>query len=623
MENRMRLLSLSLILFIIMAPSVVSDSENIVSIMAPAVTPDGYGVMTEIEIEVIPGRGRVLLNTEPFIGLQTQNSEKIAADIASKYTGIDNSDKDIIITFRVNATSIDGPSAGSAITTAIISAISGTEMRTDVGISGTIEPDGRVGPVGSLPAKLEASANAGHVIFLIPSEQEFIPVIVEVEESPVPGWTIVRSETIYLNLIEYGRENFDIEILPVRTISDVVDIMLKGKLQPTGVDFGEDLGIVLGELNLSDTIKPLKTLADKTIEEAARLLKDAENRLSSSNLSEVQASVSSSLIDSARIELASSKNAYTNKVLYGAANHAFRSVINSRIALDLLKYNSLDYESSLSYLGGRISETGRKLDAVKIDLANLNHYASDRDSYEWAVAAQQRMTQAEMQFYSQGADEEEIFRTLAITEGWLNIAGNFYDIAVDLSSGKRIDSSAFKALASESLVNSTSLATQFYDISEYGPFWYVSLAEENLNKTWFVASYADSMAATTKMYSQQEMNLRGLEDLILFIDAELSSLDTRDSVWSELYRDYAFFLLERSQKVQSINLLEDSMFYLRLSEAHSGLKNTVASMPDERSKDLWGSDIALPLAFGVLIVVFAILSYTNQRRTLLPKSRRL
>jgi len=571
----MRLLPISLILFIIMAPSVVSDSENIVSIMAPAVTPDGYGVMTEIEIEVIPGRGRVLLNTEPFIGLQTQNSEKIAAEIASKYTGIDNSDKDIIVTFRVNATSIDGPSAGAAITTAIISAISGTEMT----------------------------------------------VIVEVEESPVPGWTIVRSETIYLNLIEYGRENFDIEIIPVRTISDVVDIMLNGKLHPTGVDFGEDLGIVLGELNVSETIKPLKNLADKTIEEAARLLKDAENRLINSNLSEVQASVSSSLIDSARIELASSKNAYTNKVLYGAANHAFRSVINSRIALDLLKYNSLDYESSLSYLGGRISETGRKLDAVKIDLTNLNHYATDRDSYEWAVAAQQRMTQAEMQFYSQGADEEEIFRTLAITEGWLNIAGNFYDIAVDLSSGKRFDSYAFKALASESLVNSTSLATQFYDISEYGPFWYVSLAEENLNKTWFVASYADSMAATTKMYSQQEMNLRGLEDLILFINTELSSLDTGDSVWSELYRDYAFFLLERSQAVQSINLLEDSMFYLRLSEAHSGLKNTVASIPDEPSKDLWGSDIVLPLAFGVLIVVFAILSYTNQRRTLLPKSR--
>jgi uncharacterized protein len=622
MEMRMRLLPITLIIFIIMAPSVVSDSENIVSIMAPAVTPDGFGVLTEIEIEVIPGRGRVLLNTEPFVGLQTQNSEKIAADIASKYTGIDHSDKDIIVTFRVNASSIDGPSAGAAITTAIISAMSGTEMRDDVGISGTIEPDGSVGPVGSLPSKIEASANSGHTIFLIPSEQEFIPVIVEVEEHPSPGWTIMRTETIYLNLIEYGEESFGIEVLPVRTISDVIDIMLNGKLPSTAVDFGGDLGIVLGELNISETSKPLKGLADETIREAAELINDVEGRLVSTNLSSAQSSVVISHIDSAISELSISKNAYTSNVLYGAANHAFRSVINARIALDLIKYTSLDVDSSLSYLGSRISDVGRKLDAVKIDLENLNHYASDRVSYEWAVAAEQRLTQAEMQFYSQGEDEEEIFRTLAITEGWLEIADNFYDISVDKASGERFDASTFSELAAESLINATSLASQFYDVSEYGPFWYVSLAEENLNKSWFVASYVDSMAATTKMYSQQEMNLRGLEDLILFLGDELSSLETEDSVWSELYRDYALFLLERSQKVQSINLLEDAMFYLRLSEAHATLKNTVSTFPDEPSTEPWASDTLLPLAIGALVVFFAILSYTNQKRILLPKPRR-
>ncbi|MDP7260589.1 MAG: hypothetical protein QGI80_01345 [archaeon] len=132
----------------------------------------------------------------------------------------------------------------------------------------------------------------------------------------------------------------------------------------------------------------------------------------------------------------------------------------------------------------------------------------------------------------------------------------------------------------------------------------------------------DSMAATTKMYSQQEMNLRGLEDLILFLGDELSSLETEDSVWSELYRDYALFLLERSQKVQSINLLEDAMFYLRLSEAHATLKNTVSTFPDEPSTEPWASDTLLPLAIGALVVFFAILSYTNQKRILLPKPRR-
>jgi uncharacterized protein len=65
--------------------------------------------------------------------------------------------------------SVDGPSAGALFTVGILSAVRGDELNEEVTMTGTINPDGTIGPVGGIVYKLEGAANAGKKTVLIPS----------------------------------------------------------------------------------------------------------------------------------------------------------------------------------------------------------------------------------------------------------------------------------------------------------------------------------------------------------------------------------------------------------------------------------------------------------------------
>ncbi|MGA1131665.1 MAG: S16 family serine protease [Prochlorotrichaceae cyanobacterium] len=67
---------------------------------------------------------------------------------------------------------IDGPSAGGITTAAILAALRGDSVRSDVAMTGTINPDGSIGPVGGIEAKLEGAKEANKSIVLIPYEQK-------------------------------------------------------------------------------------------------------------------------------------------------------------------------------------------------------------------------------------------------------------------------------------------------------------------------------------------------------------------------------------------------------------------------------------------------------------------
>jgi len=56
---------------------------------------------------------------------------------------------------------IDGPSAGGLMTASFVSGVLGHDMKSDVAFTGTINPDGSIGPVGGIQYKLEAVAKDG------------------------------------------------------------------------------------------------------------------------------------------------------------------------------------------------------------------------------------------------------------------------------------------------------------------------------------------------------------------------------------------------------------------------------------------------------------------------------
>lgn len=68
-------------------------------------------------------------------------------------------------------TSTDGPSAGAVMTVGFLALLKGDHLQRGVALTGTIEPNGRIGPVGSIPDKVRAAAREGYRTILIPQGQ--------------------------------------------------------------------------------------------------------------------------------------------------------------------------------------------------------------------------------------------------------------------------------------------------------------------------------------------------------------------------------------------------------------------------------------------------------------------
>jgi uncharacterized protein len=142
------------------------------AIMMPALDEEGNGVVTWLKVDSTEGEGRTLVNINQLLfWVDTQYSIQTAKYVAENYTGYDLSDADIIYTINTSANLIEGPSAGAALTIATVAALRNTTINPDVLITGTINPDGTIGPVGGILEKAEAAKAVGAKTFLVPEGQ--------------------------------------------------------------------------------------------------------------------------------------------------------------------------------------------------------------------------------------------------------------------------------------------------------------------------------------------------------------------------------------------------------------------------------------------------------------------
>ena len=68
---------------------------------------------------------------------------------------------------------VDGPSAGALMTCGVLAAVRGDAIRADAAMTGTINPDGSIGPVGGISHKIEGAAAEGMKLVLIPAGVRF------------------------------------------------------------------------------------------------------------------------------------------------------------------------------------------------------------------------------------------------------------------------------------------------------------------------------------------------------------------------------------------------------------------------------------------------------------------
>jgi len=163
------------------------------------VSQDNAGVVFPIEVEIIgAGDGRISVdvgNVQYEASFQT--AVRTAAAVASEYTGVSTEDKDIIVKFinddENDIITVDGPSAGALITGMIIAGLTDRQIQPSVLITGAIEPDGKIGAVGSIMAKADAAVNFGATLMLVPESQQF-----QSEEIQVVGVSDIEEVVDYL-----------------------------------------------------------------------------------------------------------------------------------------------------------------------------------------------------------------------------------------------------------------------------------------------------------------------------------------------------------------------------------------------------------------------------------------
>ena len=143
------------------------------------------GELLTIEAVMLPGKGKTI--TTGKLGDVMQESVQAAMSVVrSRATRLGISEdfyekKDIHIHLPEGATPKDGPSAGIALTTALVSVITGIPARADVAMTGEITLRGEVLPIGGLKEKLLAAHRGGIKIVLIPEAN--VKDLVEIPEN--------------------------------------------------------------------------------------------------------------------------------------------------------------------------------------------------------------------------------------------------------------------------------------------------------------------------------------------------------------------------------------------------------------------------------------------------------
>lgn len=131
----------------------------------------GYiGSVIEIEAVVFPAeKGKGTIRFNETAGSMAKDSVFNAASVLRQVTGKDIHDFDVHINV-IGGGNIDGPSAGTAILAALVSAVTGNKIRQDVAVTGEISLQGKVRPVGGVFEKAYGAKQAGIKTLVIPKE---------------------------------------------------------------------------------------------------------------------------------------------------------------------------------------------------------------------------------------------------------------------------------------------------------------------------------------------------------------------------------------------------------------------------------------------------------------------
>ncbi|NDK37746.1 endopeptidase La [Pseudoxanthomonas gei] len=200
-----------------------AEEQNEIGLVTGLAWTEVGGDLLQIEVSLVPGKGGLTLTGQ--LGDVMKESASAALSVVrsrAESLGIDTDflqKQDVHLHVPDGATPKDGPSAGIAMATALVSTLTKNPVRANVAMTGEITLRGRVSAIGGLKEKLLAAIRGGITTVIIPEENR--KDLADIPANVTQGMKIV----------------------PVRWIDEVLDLALERPLTPAASGGGEKVPV--------------------------------------------------------------------------------------------------------------------------------------------------------------------------------------------------------------------------------------------------------------------------------------------------------------------------------------------------------------------------------------------
>jgi len=626
----MRILLVFLLVGLLLSPCFAALESDSIDVFA--VTDNSKAISAELGIHLRPGTGKIWTSVEPLIGTSTQSTEKLAVEIARDYsTEVDIFD--YFFEIKSNASLVEGPSAGAAMTLLLISMLQNKQVPDNVAITGTITTEGGIGPVGGVFEKAKEASKLGIKLFMVPPGELRQTVKIDNE---------VKS----VNLIEYAEENWGLKIVEVGNINEVLKYAFKD-IEEIDVDVGNVATeeFVPIPITLDPALAPMSGLTKRYIVEAEDSIRSAKNALSGTLLEEAGLiDVLLRNLNESEKTVAKSKILADQNYLYSAANYAFLATINSAFVRDIAENPALLSRNSTAF-SDKVQSLNARIDSFSLD---LNKFVP-LENFEWHVAAKERLVWAKHKLKSiddtslviiveqDSIDWERVsdIRDYEYALAWHSISQDFFELTktstrgvlpdqgmVDIADSYIANSeNALPGLSEEELVDITRRLDSSKLSRELG---------------WYYASLFDSASSLALINASAFSKNKDLAQLQISLDEKILQLEKKlgqsdySLVWARLYLDHSKYYLDSSLFYQGqgqLGLASDSaksgIALVFLAEGIFDAANAsyahIESLPNERLVQVavgWQDTgelegiifvLSIMLAVVVAIMVFGVI----------------
>ncbi len=339
-----------------------------VDLPALAVSSSGEGVVSRLTIKIAyPGSGEVYFSSEPLSMIDSQASARIAVMVASQIAGVNRDNYDFFISMKSPSLIIGGPSAGGVMTIGVLAALLNIDVNNTVAMTGMILPDGTIGPVGGIPSKLRAAAEAGYKVLLIPAGQSIV-YEEKVKRTPSGIGVITRITREKVNVTALG-EKLGIKVIEVADIDEAAKYFL-------GIETGSNKNLTSTKITYTGE---LESLYQRWIENMTKIRESIKQTIKHKD-------VVSEYINQSDILYQKALELENNKKYYTAASFLFQSLTLMQEAWVLSELDSYEkIQAYITNINSTIKELEKKINTTEIQTLS---------QLEAAIIARERLSEA-------------------------------------------------------------------------------------------------------------------------------------------------------------------------------------------------------------------------------------